>query len=156
MNAPAPEIKQPARKICLPSTALQLAQQLSQEYFAFIPVGHTPDDLLQPEYWMHWGRKLRANFFITVRAEDGSFDGKLLVIQASDTWAKCVWFIFNDRAEEERASVDQSPKRDRFKIESNATGWRILEKASGKVIEKDLPRKSDAEKALDLYLESQK
>jgi len=118
-----------------------------------IPVGHAPDDLLQPEYWMHWARKLRPNSFVRVRAEDGSFDGELLVIQASDTWAKCVWFVFNQRAEAERAEVDQSPKRDGYKIEPNARGWRLIEKASGKVIAKDLPQKSDAEKRLDLYLE---
>lgn len=146
------EIKAPTRKVALPATALSLSQYVSMTYFAMIPVGHTPEDLLQPEYWMHWAKRLRPNYFVQVRAEDGSFDGQLLVIQASDTWAKCVWFVFNTRVDGERAAVDQSPKRDNFKIEPNARGWRLIEKATGKVIAKELPLKADAEKALDTYL----
>ncbi len=157
MNAIAAEFTPPAtRKIALPATYLSLAQYVSQTHFTLVPSGHTPDDLLRPEYWMHWAKKLRANYFIRVRAEDGSFDGELLVIQASDTWAKCVWFTFNQRDGAERADADQSPKRDGFKIEANAKGWRLIEKATGKVIAKDLPLKSDAEKHLDLYLEETK
>ena len=151
------EIKAPnARRIALPATNLSLAQYVSQTYFTFIPLGHQPDDLLQPEYWVHWARKLRPNYFIRVRAEDGSFDGELLVIQASDTWAKCVWFVFNQRDGEERAEADQSPRRDGYKIEPNARGWRLIEKSSGKIIAKDLPHKADAEKALDSYLAEMK
>jgi hypothetical protein len=157
MQSPALEIKAPAsRRIALPATYLSLAQYVSQTYFTLVPLGHTPEDLLQPEYWMHAARKLRPNYFIRVRAEDGSFDGELLVIQASDTWAKCVWFILNRRDGSERADADYSPKRDNFKIEPNAKGWRVIEKASAKIIAKDLPQKVDAEKALDLYLEDMK
>jgi hypothetical protein len=147
------EIKAPQnRKIALPATYLQLAQYVSQTYFTLVPIGHDPEDLLQPEYWLHWAKRLRANYFIRVRAEDGSFDGELLVIQASETWAKCVWFTFNQRAGSELASADQSPRRENYKIEPNAKGWRLIEKASGKIIAKDLPLKADAEKALDSYL----
>lgn len=150
---PAVEIKSiTPRKIHLPATYLSLAQYVSQTYFTLIPLGHTPEDLLRPEYWMHSAKKLRPNYFVRVRAEDGSFDGELLVIQASDTWAKCVWFILNRRDGDERADADYSPQRDNFKIEPNARGWRLIEKASGKVIAKDLPAKADAEKALDNYL----
>jgi len=150
---PATEIKAPAsRRIALPATYLSLAQYVSQTYFTLIPIGHAPDDLLQPEYWMHWAKRLRPNYFIRVRAEDGSFDGELMVIQASDTWAKCVWFTFNQRTGDERAEADYSPQRENYKIEPNARGWRLIEKATGKVIAKDLPGKADAEKALDSYL----
>jgi hypothetical protein len=152
----AVEIKPITRKINLPATHLSLAQYVSQTYFTFIPMGHRPEDLLQPEYWVHWARRLRPNYFIRVRAEDGSFDGELLVIQASDTWAKCVWFTFNQRDGEERAEADYSPQRDNFKIEANAKGWRLIEKSSAKVIAKDLPLKADAEKALDVYLADMK
>ncbi len=154
MNAPVPEMKPLTRRLALPATYLSVASYVSTEYFTLIPVGHTPDDLLQPEYWMHWARKLRPNSFIKVRAEDGSFDGELLVIQASDTWAKCLWFTFNSRSEDVRVDADFSPKRSHYKIESNASGWRLIEKATGKVLKSDMPLKSDAEKALDLHLEA--
>lgn len=154
MNAPAVELKPLSRRIALPATYLSVASFVSTTYFTLIPVGHTPDDLLQPEYWMHWARKLRPNSFIRVRAEDGSFDGELLVIQASDNWAKCLWFVLNQRAEEARVDADYSPKRSHYKIESNASGWRLIEKATGKVLKSDMPFKSDAEKALDLHLEA--
>jgi hypothetical protein len=153
---PAIEIKAPPRKISLPATYLGLAQYVTQTYFTLIPLGHAPDDLLRPEYWMHAAKKLRPNYFIRVRAEDGSFDGELLVIQASDTWAKCVWFILNERGDGERAAADYSPQRENYKLEPNARGWRVIEKASGKVIAKDLPQKADAEKALDVYLQDMK
>lgn len=156
MQSQALEIKPITRKISLPATYLQLSQYVSQNYFTLVPQGHTPEDLLQPEYWMHWAKRLRPNYFIRVRAEDGSFDGELLVIQASDTWAKCVWFIFNQRDGEERAEVDQSPRRSNYKLESNAKGWRVIEKATAKIIAKDLPLKVDAEKALDTYLDDMK
>lgn len=149
----AVEIKPIAsRKIHLPATYLSLTQYVSQSYFTLIPLGHTAEDLLDPTYWMHWARKLRANYFIRVRAEDGSFDGELLVIQASDTWAKCVWFVFNRRAENEQAAADQTPEREHYKIEASAKGWRVIHKASAKVLARDLPQKVDAEKFLDTYL----
>lgn len=152
----AVEFRAPTRKAQLPATHLQLAQYVTQTYFTFIPVGHSPEDLLDPNYWMHWAKKLRPNYFIRVRAEDGSFDGELLVIQASDTWAKCVWFVFNERAESEQATADQTPLRDHYKLEANAKGWRVIHKPTGKVLAKDLPQRVDAEKALDLHLAEMK
>lgn len=154
---PAVEIKpHVTRKINLPATYLGLAQYVTQNYFTLIPIGHAPEDLLEPTYWMHVAKKLRANFFIRVRAEDGSFDGELLVIQASDTWAKCVWFTFNRRDESEQAAADQTPARDHYKIEANAKGWRVIHKATGKVIARDLPQKVDAEKVIDLQIADMK
>ena len=152
MNAPAPVQTAPTRKINLPATYLELFETRCRRYFTFVPLGHTAEDLLQPEYWVHWAKRLRQNFFIDVVAEDGTFDGTLRVLQVNETWAKCVWFTYNRRDGDARVDVDYSPKRDLFKIEANARGWRLIEKASGKVIEKDLPAKSDAEKALDVYL----
>lgn len=155
-----PQTAEPAtqarRKIALPATYLKLEESVVRRYHTFVPLGHTPDDLLDPSYWVHWAQKLRANYTIRVRAEDGSFDGELLVLSAGDTWAKCVWFVFNRRDNGELAAVDQTPARAQYKIEPTAKGWRVIEKASGKVLEKDLPNKADAEKAVDLYIESLK
>lgn len=156
MNAPAPVQTAPTRKINLPATYLELFETRCRRYFTFIPLGHSAEDLLQPEYWVHWAKRLRPNFFIDVVAEDGTFDGTLRVLQVSDTWAKCVWFVYNRRDGEARPDVDYSPKRTLFKIESSAKGWRIIEKESGTVIEKDLPHRSDAEAFLDQHLAKMK
>lgn len=152
MQPQTAETPAPARRINLPPTYMALASYVTNSYFTLVPLGHTPDDLLVPSYWMHVARKLKPNYFIRVRAEDGSFDGELLVLQSSDTWAKCVWFVLNHREGAELASTDHTPQRDRFKLEATAKGWRVIEKDSGKTLAKDLPQRSDAEAFVADYI----
>jgi hypothetical protein len=142
------------RKFFLPPNNIQRKEFKSVDWWATIPIGHVPNDLLQPEYWTHTARRLRTNAMIYVRAEDGTFDGALLVTAASDSWARVQWFVLNIR--DEPMAIDPTPEYDLYKIDHISTGWRVINKATGKAMVDKLPLRIDAEKFIDQDIEDKR
>lgn len=142
------------RKIVLNQARLQGKEFVAREYFVLPDAGTRPDDMLNPDYWVHCARKLRNNTLITVRSEDGTFAGILIVLAASDTWARCEWLVL--REFEDPIEADPTPERDLYKIDNVASGWRVIDKATGKALVIGLPQRADAEKFIDEHIAEKK
>jgi hypothetical protein len=66
----------------------QPLEAVVQQFSAKVPPGITREHLLNPEYWSHVAGAMQPYAEITVRAEDGTFLAKLLVIDCGRGWAK--------------------------------------------------------------------
>lgn len=154
MAVAAQKAPEAPRKIFLPASGMDRIEFKSTAYWVTVPEGHTPDDLLNPEYWAHNARRIRGNSLIYVRATDGSFDGILMCVAASDGWAKMQWFLFNSRTE--KTPIDPTPERQMYKIDNHAGNWRVIHRDTAAVLVKDLPRRIDAEKWIDSDIEQKR
>jgi hypothetical protein len=154
--APAPTFKpEPiGMKRTLPLQNRKQAGSVFLNFYVKVPLGHTLADLLEPYYWGNHAKNLRLYGVLTCIAEDGSFDVDLRVIALSDTWAK-MRIIREWVLPEGETVADPSPARDRFEVNFTSEGkWRVLSKDNGKVLIKDLPNKSEAERWLDQHLKT--
>lgn len=72
----------------LAPATLQLFEQSSLRYDAVIPMGLTPQALLEPSFWAHHAGKLQPWNEVRARAEDGTWVADCLVLDCSRNWAK--------------------------------------------------------------------
>lgn len=74
--------------IQLAPNTLKLADFASNRHDAIIPIGVTPEDLEQPEFWSHNLQMVRAWDEIRARSEDGTWMAVYLVLDRDRTWAR--------------------------------------------------------------------
>lgn len=149
---PAEQPAEPARRVVRAPgpNNLKMRSEVSLDYWLFVPPGHGPDDLLNPDYWQHNARRLKTNTIVNVRAEDGSWFGMFLVVSAGDTWAKVVPILVAKTETLVEADGDPTPMDKRFKIDHIGTGWRVIHRDTGKVIKDQLVTRTDAEKIVQV------
>jgi hypothetical protein len=133
-------------RVALPVTALRSAETMVLRYHAIIPTGHTREMIETPAYWCHVARKLKRHSRIEVVAEDFSFWGMLVVTASEEQWAQ-VWVVQWEVAETRAEST--APGTEDYKIDSIATGWRVIHKQTGRVIREGLGSRKDALDAID-------
>jgi hypothetical protein len=140
-------------KAFLPVTALHQSESAVRKYHAIIPTGHTKDMIEVPNYWCHVAKKLVRHSRIEVVAEDFSFWGMLVVMASEDTWAKVwpvVWVVQGEGVE------TVLPGGDDYKVDSIATGWRVIHKQTGVVERQGLANRREAMEAIDDLLKKSK
>lgn len=134
-----PEAPVAAKKRTLPPMNLKNLETSVRQFEARIPTGHTKADLEVPSYWCHRARQFTVNSMIILNAEDRSFWGIGVVTACEDTWAKVwvtVWV--------EQEKVEERDLLNDYKIDSNANGWRVIEKETGQVLKEGLSSRKDA------------
>ncbi len=143
-KTPAPAA--PVRRITLIEKNFQRKDYVSTDYWLTVEDGHNFEDLLNPDYFAHVARKLRTNTMIYANAADGRFFAILRVTSSSDNWAKVQVIHKVDEAVE---IGDPTPDRGLYKIDHTQTGWRVIHRDTGTVLASQLPKRSDAEAAVD-------
>ena len=138
----AKPVKLAPPKIVLPPNALKLKESVIVTYSAIIPAGHTKDDVLQPNYWAHWAKKLQRNFQVEVTEENYKFHGKLIVMAADNATVR-MWAV--EWCEQEAAEIQDS---DVYKVIQSATGFRIVIRASGETVREGIPTRKLAHEAV--------
>lgn len=139
----------PARKFKAPNpTALKMLSEVSLGYWLHAPEGTIPNDLLNPEFWQNYGRRLKTNSIVHVRPVEGGWYAQFLVTSAADTWAKGTIILLRETDEQLEDDGDPTPKDKRFKIDHIASGWRVIHRDTGKVVKDGLAERSDAEKII--------
>lgn len=137
-------IKEPAKQV-LPARNLSLNEFSSNTYRAIIPVGHTKEMLETPNYWCHVASKLKRHYEIKCVADDFSFYAVGLVTDANTATAR-VWIVsWAERVDGETETTDLT---DEYKISQNASGFRLVQKATGKVVKENMGTRKEALLAL--------
>lgn len=70
--------------------AVRPADMARLYYVAIAPAGHTIEDMMDPEYWVHVARLFKDKPYgqIDVISEDGTLDVTFRVMAASDRWLR--------------------------------------------------------------------
>jgi hypothetical protein len=66
----------------------QPAEQVRNHWCVTAEAGTTFKQMLHPDYWAHEARKLKPYDMIECRADDGTFWGLMIVLEAARNWAK--------------------------------------------------------------------
>ena len=134
----APASKPAPRAVTLPLKNIQRTEYVQGSFTAYIPEGHTPEDILRPVYWSHKAREITRNSEIKCIADNYAW-GCTLLVTFSD--GKTVNVIPIHKWEGEVVLEMASSE---LKILSGASGFRVIERATGKVLAEDLPTKKAA------------
>lgn len=95
----------------LNANRMKLAESAMQHHVVEVEAGTTWEQIKNPVFWAHVGKKLRPWDEITVRSEDGAFYGRLLVLDCAALYAKVVELEFHQigATEAPEALSDQHP-----------------------------------------------
>lgn len=134
----APASKPAPRNVTCPLKNIQRTEYVQGSFTAYIPEGHTPEDILRPVYWAHKAREITRNSEIKCIADNYAW-GCTLLVTFSD--GKTVHVIPIHKWEGEVVLEVGSSD---LKIMTGASGFRVVEKATGKVLAEDIPTRKQA------------
>lgn len=135
----------------LPESAMTLAEHAQVGWVVTPELGTSYEDVLQPIYWAHVARNLKQWHEISVRAADGSWLARLLVVAAGPQWAKVVelqkWSL--DRSLPVDAAATAVAKAEYEVVWRGAAKWSVKRLVDKVIMVQGLDDKGDAERYLE-------
>jgi hypothetical protein len=133
--------------IKLPSRLWPKGQKWA-EYNEIVPAGTPLSAVMSRDYWVHVENVLRPLDLITCVAEDGSFDVDIRLLSKTPTNMK-FRLVREARIDEDAQPIKREVVSDKYVVQSGgrAGGWRVAEKATGKLVADGLDKAgAEAEK----------
>ena len=126
----------------------QQAEQVRVVYCATAEVGHTFEQMLNPDYWAHEARKLKPYDMIECRSDDGSFWGLVLVLEAARNWAKVhpLQYVPLDTKDVAQTRAAQFSK-DEYRVEWKGAHLKhvVIRNSDNEIVHQGVQRKIDAQ-----------
>jgi hypothetical protein len=143
---PKPQPQGPA-KISLPAKNYAFAEVKTRDWDAIIPKDTPIEQILVPEYWSARAPLFSAGSFIRCRWEDNSRLATLWVMAAGSSWVAVE--LLHDHI---RKAAEPVPPSAHYKIDFVASGWRVISRETGRVLQGEFAKQEDAEAFLDAEL----
>jgi len=134
-----------APRLTGPANTLARREQVNTDYRWIVPVGHKPEYLAIPDYWVHIAHKFRSNDEVIVICADQSWRVNFWITATDSTWVRGV-AMQTFHAE---PVADPTPERSMYKIDHIADGWRVIHKDTGKVLKGGIQHRAGAEAEID-------
>lgn len=115
-----------------------------------IPSGVTPDQLLEPAYWMHVSRTLQTGDEIVALAEDNTYYVRLIVLNAGINWANVKVLYFAELSKEFEVPADADTAYD-IVFGGNFHKWRVVRKSDNQTIAIGMKTREEAVEELKRY-----
>ena len=133
----------PARP-AFPPMSFSVREFAARDYELKVPAGTQPEELLRPSIFAHFAKKLRSGSYLHVSDDGGVWRALFCVASAGETWAQVYpcWIVQIPQSED----GDPTPASERFKIDHIGSGWRVIQRETGKVLRDKLAQRADAEK----------
>lgn len=124
---------------------LKLAESVRNVYQITAPEGTTPDDLVDPKFWVHVARLLRAGDRVEVLAADVSWYAELRVMEVgrSQTFGARLAYTLPPVA---LLNDHPLPVLNDYEARPYGSTWRVFMAGSADPVKSDLPDKVSAEK----------
>jgi hypothetical protein len=117
-----------------------------QFFNAIVPAYVEKEDLLRHELWSHVASKLLVNDEIRVVRTDGAYRAHLIVVAKIGGGIRVAMLSFQSLTEAvTEAQTAELNANDLFDVaERGVLKWCVIDKATGGVVEKDIPTKKEA------------
>lgn len=124
---------------------LKLAESVRNVYQITAPEGVTPDDLLDPKFWVHVARLLRSGDRVEVLAADVSWYAEMRVMEVgrSQALGARLSFILPPVALENPNAL---PILNDYEARPYGATWQVFKAGSDDPVKRDLPDRLAAEK----------
>lgn len=120
---------------------LQEIGHARRELSAIIPAETSLEVILEPSYWKHYTRDIRASDVVEAFCEDGSWEASLRVmfVSASEVRMALRWKVSYEE-------VDIPAESDTHEVAWKGPHWKwaVIRKDDGQVLEKGFGQKSEA------------
>lgn len=147
--------QQEVRPIQVRESFFQLHQQENNVWSVRVPHGIEFDRILDPKFWASIARLCKPFDEIVVKAEDGSYYGRLLVMNVMPFAMQVgkLEYYELDKLETISEKESASLKEDAYKVEFDGTNkWKVISSQGKEIISKGHTSKKEAEDALRDYL----
>lgn len=136
-TAPAPEDR---KLVPADPQRFQGAEFKRAQYILDASEGTRPEDLAQPAYWVHLGEKLRPWAEIMVRANDGLWYARLIVLEAGRNWAK-VHIEQVEHLSTAEVAITQADAMSPYEVKYRGphNQWSVIRKADAAVVHEGSP-----------------
>ena len=111
-----------------PPSEMPTLDQVNTAYDVRVGPGVTPEHLLVPGFWAHYGAKLKPLDEIRAHAEDGSWLARYLVLDCSRTWARVKQLEFHQLTTSDVALSQASESEYRAFMMSHEVRYRGVHK----------------------------
>lgn len=129
----------------LQPTRLVASEFARTTYTMELPKGHTLEDALKPEYWVHVAMQLKLGDHIEILAHDMSFYAEAIVIGLTSKAAKLHCYLQSDVT----ANTEDMVEDDDFDVKFRGRAkWSVVRKSDNAVIKEHLDSKEDAYREL--------
>jgi hypothetical protein len=117
----------------------------NQDHVVTVEHGNTIDDVLRPEFWSHVAPKLRPYDEIRVRADDGTFYARVLVLSCGRNWAK-VHQLEHHRLTSKDVDMSQAAQFEGYDVKWRGPHckWSVVRKADNVVVIEKLDSQAEA------------
>lgn len=133
---------------------IKAAEFVQVRYVVRPEAGVTLEQMLDPAYWTHVSRKMKAGDHVEVIADDNTWYAELLVLAAGPVWAKVA--IINERSLLKTVEVAESETTDHpgFEIKwgGNIDKFRVIRTEDNEIISRGHDKKVEAAVWLDEYV----
>lgn len=76
------------RSVTIHPQRMKLAEYDRQDWTVTAELGHTIEDVQQPDYWAHMAEQMKPYDHVEVRVDDGAWVAYLLVTACGKNWAR--------------------------------------------------------------------
>lgn len=143
-----------AKVIALHFGRLQEVVHARRELFAKVPAGTSLETVLEPTYWKHYTRDIRALDIIEVFCEDGSWEASLRVMFVATNEVR-VKLRSHVPLDDDVETAEEPTETYKTKWKGPALKWAVVHADTGEVIESGF-EKEEAIKALHRHVENMK
>lgn len=136
----------------LPASGLSTSDYVRTEYVATPDVGTDYETVLKPLFWAHVANRLRQWDEIEVRAADGTWLAKLVVIDRGPQWAKVAelhFYNFERKLEVDPVATSAAASEYELKWAGPVAKWRVTRLVDKAVMTDGHVDKADAARFLD-------
>jgi hypothetical protein len=120
------------------------AEYIRQSWHATPSADDTPESILDPKWWVHVGRQMKAGDRIEILPETHDWYAEAIVIDAGNTWGAKVAFVLGPVRLANDAAVEQSPDFEVKWAGPNAK-FRVLRKSDNAVVKDNCQTREEAE-----------
>jgi hypothetical protein len=133
---------------------LELLDYMSSRFDVRVPLGVTPENLLDPAFWAHHGVKLKPFDEIRARCDDGTWVAYYIVLDCSRTWARVQlltkYSLTTSDVSSSQASVEEFKAKHKI-VHRGPHGWSVVREIDKAVLAQGMAVKDEAGTWLDKH-----
>ncbi len=124
---------------------LKVAEAVRNVYQITAAAGTTPEELVDPKYWVHVSRRLRQGDRVEVIASDGSWYGELRVMEVGkdNQFGSRLAFTLGPVA---LANAHVLPALNDYQARPVGSSWQVFKSGQAEPVKVDLPDQLSADK----------
>jgi hypothetical protein len=138
----------------LNQSRLEQSEIMRTAWFATVPAGTKPEDLLKPEFWSQAGHKLKPLALVDAAPEDMAWYAQYVVVSADRLWAKLHLLSSHDLSMAKKDMPARDDEKYEVKWKGPMSKHAVIRKSDGAMLKDNFTTMGEAWQWLDGHISS--